>query len=275
MRTYFATKPKYPIPDIEGSWQFIKYPCVAEIKYDGEYEYYTQAHLINKYGRVREDLPITNELAGFQGILVGELYYNDGKSFYDDILTHKFSDELKFYIFDILQYGNSWLPNEPLYYRRTLLETILPEKPHLVLAKQYVCKDKNAVLEVFNDAVKRGYEGIVVKNIHSPFVNGTCQNWFKIKHQDTLDVFCIGYKKGKTAIAIGTEAKKPIGAVGNAGHQFYEVLEKVKAQEIIGEDKEYNFVEPVFCIEIRHLGWIRGKMLRNATLIRERPDKDI
>ncbi len=273
MKTYFGNKPTYPLPDIEGSWVYVKYPCVAEVKLDGEFNYF-ESYLINKYGRVRHDFAITQELCGFKGILAGELYYNTGKSFFEEMLSHKFADELKYSVFDILEYEGVSVVNEPLHYRRTLLETFLPAGEHIRLTEQVRCKDKPAVQAFYDKVVAQGYEGIVVKNLDSKFVNGTCQSWFKIKHTDTLDVLCIGYKKGKDAIAIGTE-KKPIGAVGNAGVEFGKALQLVKAQDIIGEDKEYFYVKPRYCVEIKHYGVLKSGMLRNPVMIRLRTDKEV
>ena len=279
MKTYFTSKPTYPLPEISGSWQFIKYPCVAEIKLDGEFNYLvgngTEAILINKYGRVRADLPITNEVKGFTGILAGELYYGTGKSFFEEMLSHKFDSQLKFCAFDILLYGDITVANEKLSARRERLIAFQGRfaLEHIHLAEQVICKDKPAVMAFYEKVVKAGYEGIVVKN-DCRFVDGTCQSMMKLKHTETLDVYAVGYKKGKDAIAIGTEEKKPIGAVGNAGKEFGKALELVKDQVIIGEDKEYWYVQKRYCIEIKHLGVLKSGMLRNATMVRLRPDKN-
>lgn len=271
MKTYFINKPEYPCPDISGTWEYIKYPAQATIKMDGEFDYLVGAskYLINPYGRVREDLPITHELAGFKGILAGELYYDTGKSFFEEMLSHKFSAELKFYAFDILQYGDTWVTDEPLHYRRSLLELIKPSE-HIRIAEQYLCKDRPAVMQLFEKVTAQGYEGLVIKNLDSRFVDGTMQGQMKLKKFATADVFCIGYKKGKYAIAIGTEAKKPMGAVSNAGKGWRKAYELVKAQQVIAENKEYCFVEPIQVIEVKYTEILKSGMFRNPVFIRPR-----
>ena len=285
MKTYFASKPAYPLPEIQGSWAYIKYPCVAEVKLDGEFDYLVgdgkTAYLINTYGRVREDLPITQECAGFNGVLAGELYYNHGKSFFEEMLSHKFAPELKFYAFDILRYGDRDLTGEQLDFRRMTLNPLIVGE-HLRLAEQVLCKDKPAVEAFYQKVIGAGYEGIVVKNLQSRFVNGTCQSWMKLKHTETLDVYAIGYKKGKAAIAIGYLPSSigrgnrgvPLGAVGNAGKEFNATLDMVKAQAVIAEDSEYCYVEPRYCLEVTHLGVLKSGMLRNPVMKRLRQDKE-
>ena len=275
MKTYFASKPQYPLPDIEGSWQYVKYPCACEVKYDGEFDYLVGngnvAILINKYGRVRQDLAITQELKAFTGVLAGELYYATGKSFYEEMLSHKFADELRFCAFDILQYGENWVVDEPLHYRRRLLELIEAGRlEHTRIAEQVICKDKPAVMQFYDKVVAQGYEGIVVKNLDSRFVNGLCQSWFKLKRHSTADLFVLGLEKGKVAIVVGTEAKVPLCSVGNAGRGFLEVYAKVKEQQIIAEDKEYLYVEPKYVVEVKYQEILKTGKLRHPVFLRER-----
>jgi ATP-dependent DNA ligase len=278
MRTYFSDKPNYPVPSISGSWQYIKYPCAAQIKLDGEFEYLVgdgkEAYLINKYGRVRKDMAITDEMKGFNGVLAGELYYNQGKSFFNDVLTHKFDNALKLYVFDILKSGEIWVNTDTYDYRRCILESVLSNlmhvSDHIRIAEQYICKDKPAVKSLFEKVTAQGYEGLVVKNLSSQWQNGICQSMMKLKKETTADLLAIGYKKAKEAICIGIEAEKPIGAVGNAGHGFLEALALVKAQPVISRDDEYCYVMPIYTVEVKYQEKLKSGMLRSPVFVRLR-----
>ena len=70
--------------EIRGKLNGIKYPCFAEIKYDGEYCEYRKnmlagSRLVNKYGNERKDCPIIWELDAQQMsyVIMGELYYGE------------------------------------------------------------------------------------------------------------------------------------------------------------------------------------------------------
>ncbi|MDX1373025.1 MAG: hypothetical protein R3321_11175, partial [Nitrososphaeraceae archaeon] len=148
----YKTKDKYAFikPKIVGSIDSITYPALAQVKYDGEIcmavisnsvcKLYSEPHI----GRVRTHCPITTELlsAGYDNsILLGELYYGDGKNLFQ-FLMHKTSDDLKFAVFDIIKYKGKSIKGQPLSERMSTLRYIR-DLQHVHLADSIVCYNSN------------------------------------------------------------------------------------------------------------------------------------
>ena len=117
MKTAKSKVPSIPIPELRGSIQNLKYPVLAEVKLDGEFNFlvYTPSHtfLINKYGTVRQDFPALNDIqkilddsAGGSTMLVCEVYWDEGKL--HDIYklnSNKKGDATKICVFDCVAWN--------------------------------------------------------------------------------------------------------------------------------------------------------------------------
>ncbi len=115
-----------------------------------------------------------------------------------DELSAKFPVELN--IFDILFYDGKNLLNEQFQNRRELLEKIVIQKEkQIVLVKRMISSDENQVNDFFNESIKAGNEGLILKNLESPYKPGA-RVGFMVKLKSTmenLDLAIIGAEWGE------------------------------------------------------------------------------
>jgi ATP-dependent DNA ligase len=182
-------------PELRESLARIQYPAFIEAKLDGEFTYlYTEgmfSYMINKYGTKRTDfhhgrgewvLKMPEDC-----ILVGELSTYEGyKNSIYTVMSNKTNEEvLMFWVHDIIKYKGKNIEKEELITRKEIL-TNIKEFPGIPLIRSHVVHSKEEVGKYFEEAIKTGYEGIVVKALNSRWVTGPC-NWAKLKGKDTTD----------------------------------------------------------------------------------------
>jgi ATP-dependent DNA ligase len=165
-------------PELRGSLAALKYPVFVEPKLDGELNMWDGTHLINKYGRLRNDFPAVNNLPN-NCCIIGELYVGEGKAgaLYE-LLSQKESDTLNFTAFDILSKNGISLTALALVERREeLLDT------GAIVIPALMAHNKEEVMEHYKLFVAMGYEGAVAKSIYGAYIEGPCA-WVKLKHKD-------------------------------------------------------------------------------------------
>lgn len=116
---------------------------------------------------------------------------------------------LTVYLFDVLYYGGS-LIDSPLEKRREVLESIVTITDDVHLSR-CVVGDLNNIDEVkflFNDSIRLGHEGIMIKDPSEPYIPGLRgKKMQKFKAEpESLDLVVVGgnYGKGKRANWIGS-----------------------------------------------------------------------
>jgi DNA ligase 1 len=117
---------------------------------------------------------------------------------------------LTLYLFDVLYYQKPTL-DEPLKDRRKLLEEIVTINPgKLDLSKQVKVTPETSdkALELFNESIEEGHEGIMIKDPRAPYTPGIRgKKMLKWKATpETLDLVVVGgtYGKGKRAHLVGS-----------------------------------------------------------------------
>ena len=116
---------------------------------------------------------------------------------------------LTVYLFDVLYYGGS-LIDSPLEKRREVLESIVTITDDVHLSRCLVgdLNNINDVEFLFNDSIKLGHEGIMIKDPHEPYIPGLRgKKMQKFKAEpESLDLVVVGgnYGKGKRANWIGS-----------------------------------------------------------------------
>ena len=190
--------------ELRGSLAGLRWPCFAEIKYDGEaclIGYHTTAptkiFTSNKYGTMRSDWSKLDRIqdiledAGItEAVFLAELYYDQGKkgALYD-LLKYKDSDDLNLTIYDVghLKWVDREMKGEhtQLISRKEELGELFQENPEF-LPKVHLAKDKAQAEAYFKQATDDGYEGIVVKPLDGFLVRGPC-NWVKMKFKDRTE----------------------------------------------------------------------------------------
>ena len=212
--------------------------CIVEAKYDG---FRLQCHkkgneieiFSRKLERMTEMLPdviesIKNEIDVDEIIFEGEaIGYNEKeKKFYSFQQTmqrkrkyeiDKKSEEipLKLFMFDVMFYKGKDVTSLPLKERKKIMEKIIKKNKNVQMSEGYYIKTPEQIEEKFNEFINRGLEGLMAKDLNSPYIAGARKfSWIKLKKSyktelsDTIDITIIGYYSGK-----GTRTKFNFGGI--------------------------------------------------------------
>ncbi|MCX6777647.1 MAG: ATP-dependent DNA ligase, partial [Candidatus Micrarchaeota archaeon] len=112
---------------------------------------------------------------------------------------------LRLFAFDLLYADGEDYTRKPYSERRKALAGIVGKKGGVIQLSDAIITDKAKELEnYFNDSVSKGLEGIIAKDLNSPYVAGARKfAWIKLKRSyqgelaDTVDVVIVGYYLGK------------------------------------------------------------------------------
>jgi bifunctional non-homologous end joining protein LigD len=97
--------------------------------------------------------------------------------------------------FDLMQLDGKDITSMPWEDRKELVEQMLQYCRSTALhVAPHTIDDKIAMYE---DAVKRGEEGVIVKDLHSPYVSSRSTNWLKVKKWYNERCKVVGYTEGE------------------------------------------------------------------------------
>jgi len=181
-------------------------------------------------------------------------------------IIKKFPIELN--IFDVIYCNGRSLIDESLLKRRQILETIIKQsKGKIVLTKKLITDNEVKAKKFFENCLKNGNEGVMIKNINSSYVSGRYVNgWMKLKNVlEPLDLVIVKaeYGNGKrakwiTSYTIACKSENDLLEVGKVstgvkekgeGLTYKEMTEKLK-QLIIKEKGKEVIVNPKIIIEV-------------------------
>jgi len=209
---------------------------------------------------------------------------------------------VELHLFDIIYYDNEILINKPFRERREILEKIVKEKEgKILLAKAIVTSSDEEAEKFFRDAIEKGLEGVVFKNINAPYRPGRRVGYMvKLKPvKETLDVVIIAaeWGEGKRAgwLTSYTVAVKDsdtgeyleIGEVGTGIKEKKESPEDITFEEltkllqplIIKQEGKKVYIKPAVVVEVQYdeiqksPKYSSGFALRFPRLVRLRPDR--
>lgn len=107
-------------------------------------------------------------------------------------------------VFDVLYADGRSLLHEPFETRMAQLKKMVKKSKHVTLTEQLITDDLGKVEEFFQQMLKEGYEGIMLKSLSGEYQAGTRGwNWIKWKKEyvkamsDTLDLVVVGAFHGK------------------------------------------------------------------------------
>jgi len=209
-------------------------------------------------------------------------------------MSKKFPVEL--HIFDIVYYNDKNLMNSTLIERRKILEKIVkPEKYKIVLTKKLVSNKEKEIKKFYEEALKEGMEGVMIKNINYHYKPGRYVNgWIKLKPiMEPLDLtitkcffgegkrvnwlssFTLSCKSGNQFLEIGkvgTGIKEK-----NEGVTFKQLTKLLKPLILEQKGKEI-IVKPKIIVEVAYeeiqksTNYSSGYALRFPRIIRQRDD---
>lgn len=164
-------------PKIDG-WrlQIIKYP-------NGKIEYWGRrlekkpnwTRYLNYLDKYLKELPPGT-------ILDCELYSTKGRRGIPSVIRKTGKAKPKIFVFDIIFYKSKFLGKKPLKERKELLMKLKFKPPFYLMEFERLKNLKNNLKK----ALKKGYEGIILKNLNSPYLISTqasiaTHHWRKLK----------------------------------------------------------------------------------------------
>ena len=197
------------------------------------------------------------------------------------------SGHASYAVFDCLYYNGRDLRKKSLSERRAVLESVVSPQPLLLLSAKLAANG----LKSFQLATKRGFEGIVAKNLASGYVERRSTNWLKVKvHQE--DEFIIsgftqpsGSRQYFGALLLGVYSGKQLTYVGKVGTGFddktlaslYKKFRPlIRARSSFASDvreRGATFLAPKSIAQISFTEWTRDSKLRHPVFLGLRDDK--
>jgi len=296
----------------------VSYPVRAEYKYDGSrlqiHKWGTQIRLFSRRAIEKtQTLPEIVEIAqGFSAqtcILDSEVVAVDEKGVFQpfqSLLERTVPRELSpkelerrkeklgvtIRVFDILFLNGRELAELPLLERRKYLLEVVPSE---YLAEGVDCRNEVELMKFYEEALRRGLEGIIVKSLASLYAVGErTYTWLKLKpERDTIDCTIVKalFGKGRRAglyssfmLAVRDPAEKKlytIGKVSNLSEEVMEELRDIVEQNRMSADDEGVLVKPTVVLEVTYQEiqetdeYTSGYALRVPKVVRFRPDKKV
>ena len=200
-------------------------------------------------------------------------------------------------IFDIVYYNGKSLMDKTLKERRELLEKIVKEKKReIVLTKKLVSDNEKKMEEFYKEALEKGNEGIMIKNLNSKYIPGRYVNgWVKIKPVlESLDLVIVKAEWGEgkranwlssfTLACRGDDKLLDVGKVGTGIKEkgegiTFERLTKKLRKYILKEEGKEAILKPALIVEVSYEeiqkspSYSSGYALRFPRVIRIRTEK--
>ena len=266
------------------------YRAVAEIRESGVSLYSRNLISFNK-----KFFPVVEALRkfGFDAVLDGEIVVVDDQGRPDfQKLQHyqdSGSDNLLYYVFDLLYFNGHDLTSLPLLRRKELLKKILPSSPRIKFSDHIV---KEGVL-FYNVVKEKGLEGIIAKHSQSAYEPGKrSRQWLKVKTQQTQEGVIAGFtepgggRKYFGALVLGAYEGNDLTFIGHVGGGFAERdLKDLRERLDTLVQKECPFkvqpetnapvtwVKPELVCEVSFSGWTEDVVMRQPVFLRLREDK--
>ncbi|MDI6904690.1 MAG: ATP-dependent DNA ligase [Candidatus Bathyarchaeia archaeon] len=194
--------------------------------------------------------------------------------------------------FDILFLNGQELLNLPLSERRKYLLEVVPAE---YIVEGFDCQSEVELMRFYEEALKKKYEGIVVKDLNAPYEIGRrTHTWLKLKpERDTIDCAIVKalYGKGKRAglyssflLAVRDPKEKKlytIGKVSNLPEETMDTLRTIIEKTKTSEDDEGVFVKPSIVVEATYQEiqetdeYTSGFALRVPKIVKFRTDKTV
>jgi len=296
----------------------VEYPVRAEYKIDGSrlqiHKWGTQVWLYSRRAIEKsETLPEIVDIAGrfnaHSCIVDSEVVAVDEKggflsfqSLLERTVPRKLSREeleqrkgkigVTIRAFDILFLNGTRLTDLPLQERRKHLLEVVPAE---YLAEGRDCENEAELMRFYEEALREGWEGVLVKNLNSTYEAGQrTYTWLKLKpERDTIDCTIVKalYGKGKRAgfyssflLAVRDPKERKlytIGRVSNLPEDAMDALRDVVEKTRISQDEEGVFVKPSMVVEATYQEiqetdeYTSGYALRVPKIVRFRPDKKV
>jgi len=191
-------------------------------------------------------------------------------------------------VFDCIYRDGKDLRNAPLAERRALLEQSVRPSSNLILSARL---DADGI-KAFEIAKRKGFEGLIAKDLSSKYVSGRSPAWLKVKVRKEDEFVIAGYTKPTGArhffgaLLLGIYTRGKLDYVGKVGTGFneetlqslYKKFGSLKraTSPFDSEVRERGatFVAPKLVAQIAYTEWTSDGKLRHPVYLGLRDDKD-
>jgi len=275
---------------------FHKPGWVYEEKYDGDrllaYKEDNRVRLLSRNAkdhtsRFPDIAAAVENLSPASLLLDGEVVVLDRKGVSRFQLLQQRKGRPVYALFDCLYADGKDLRREPLSARRTQLERMIAPSRNLVLSRRLAANG----LQAYKIAKRRGYEGLVAKDLSSPYVEKRSKFWLKVKvHQE--DEFVIagftspeGSREYFGALLLGAYEENKLHYVGKVGTGFdqktlaslYNKFRSlVRAKSALADpprERNVTFLDPRLVAQISYQELTSDRKLRQPVFLGLRDDK--
>jgi ATP-dependent DNA ligase len=292
VQTFAATLTSEPLEKFVARYEP---PFRVEPKFDGERVFClknrSEVVLANRYKTVydRDNIPqafveALMEAVKAKRVLLDGEFVALGGDLYGFLSARRKEEKWKLGLvcFDLLELNGRFTKHHPLSKRRTMLEKIIKPNERVWLCEGKICHTIEEIREAFQEAVNKGFEGVVVKPLNLPY---TDKVWCKVKKLQSLDAVIMAAvktpssRKGQpyNSYLIGLYDKdghlKPISKVSSGlERRVKEIITKLVPLLKTGEDGEHVYLEPRIVVEVAYHSVIKTG-LRAPRMLRVRFDK--
>jgi bifunctional non-homologous end joining protein LigD len=273
---------------------------VYEEKYDGyrilAYKEGHEVTLLSRNGNDRTATfsPIASAVAKLPArtlLLDGEVVIFDSKWVSRFQLLQNSGAEPSYAAFDCLYQDGRDLRQEPLSERRAALDKLLGKTSGTrdrIFTSVLLASNG---LKAFEAAKKKGYEGLVAKDISAPYVSGRSKKWLKVKVHQEDEFLIVGYtepegaRKHFGALLLGAYTGGELRYVGKVGTGFnqkslaslyrkFQPLVRAKSAVINPpRERDVTFVAPRLVAQIAYGELTHDRKLRQPVFLGLRDDK--
>jgi bifunctional non-homologous end joining protein LigD len=197
--------------------------------------------------------------------------------------------DVTFVAFDVLYADGRDLRREPLEARKAVLRRLVKKRSRDVVYSEHVVGNGTAL---FEEAQRRGLEGIVGKRRRAPYVEKRTRDWVKIKAQLVQECVIAGWtepggaREGFGSLVLGVYEMGRLVYVGNVGTGFdakglRALMRKMKP---LARDTcpfaarpktrtRAHWIEPKLVAQIRFTEWTHDGAMRHPAFLGLRDDK--
>jgi bifunctional non-homologous end joining protein LigD len=263
------------------------YRAIADVN-KGKVELYSRRGLnFTKYKPVLDALKKLKVNAVFDGEIVA---LKDGKPDFHTLQQYEENHaQLKYVIFDLLEWKGKDLRPEPLLKRKEILKKNFPKDPTFIYSDHVEEKG----LKFFEQVKKQKLEGMLAKDGTSAYIEGSrSSSWLKVKHFNVQEAIIVGYTKPRGsrkllgALVLATHKDGGLKYIGHSGGGFtqseikdlYEKLSKIKVDKSPLDEKvpinsPITWVKPKYVCQIEFSEWTPDGRMRHPIYAGLREDK--
>jgi bifunctional non-homologous end joining protein LigD len=268
---------------------------VYEEKYDGirilAYKEGTRVQLLSRNAkdntvRFQKIAAAIAKLRPATLLLDGEAVVFDGKRVSRFELLQQSKGEPMYAIFDCLFADGKDLRREPLAARRAALEEVIAPKGVLLLSQRLSSNG----LAAYKQAKRGGQEGLVAKDLSSPYVEQRSRFWLKVKVRREDEFVIVGYTKPEGsrihfgALLLGAYEKGKLRYVGKVGTGFdakalaalYKQFRPLVSRTALSDpprERDVTYLQPRLVAQISYQEVTADRKLRQPVFLGLRDDK--